>query len=151
MSVALELLQRVTRQLHMAPSLIELREVRSAKERVLRRLQLRADGSGALVIEGRLLDVAAEPCLTHEAYYRTLAALAFASGDYADPAAIHGRAMPGLAEPKIGASRVRVLFEDRLNGTRMHFSTQDPALVAALHRWFEAQVWDHGADAVMQR
>ncbi len=78
-------------------------------------------------------------------------ALAFASGDYAEPAAGHGQGMPGLAELQADASRVRVLFEETRNGARMRFSTQDPALVAALHRWFEAQVRDHGADAVMQR
>lgn len=75
-SVALEMLERVTRQLHAARALIELRDIRSAEERVLRHLQLRADVWGAVVIEGRLLDMAAELGLTHEAYYRALAALA---------------------------------------------------------------------------
>lgn len=74
--LALELLERVTRQLHAARALVELRGVRSACERVLRHLRLRADANGAVGIEGRLLDMAAELGLTHEAYYRALAALA---------------------------------------------------------------------------
>lgn len=75
-SLALEMLERVTRQLHAARTLIELRDVRSAEERVLRHLQLRADPTGTVALEGRLLDIAAELGLTHEVYYRALAALA---------------------------------------------------------------------------
>lgn len=73
--LALELLERVTRQLHEARILIELRDVRSAEERVLRHLRLRADDAGVVAFEDRLLDAAAELGLTHEAYYRALAAL----------------------------------------------------------------------------
>lgn len=75
----------------------------------------------------------------------------FARGDYADPAAIHDGAMPGLAELRVGAARVRVLFEELPDGARLRFTTRDPGLVAALHRWFAAQVADHGADAIMGR
>lgn len=75
-ALALELLARVTRQLHAARTLVELRDVRSAHGRVLRHLQLRADSNGMVVVEGRLLDAAAELGLTREAYYRALAALA---------------------------------------------------------------------------
>ncbi len=75
-SLALEVLERVTRQLHAARTLVELRDIRSAEARVLRHLQLRADAAGAVAFEGRLLDAAAELGLTHEAYYRALAALA---------------------------------------------------------------------------
>lgn len=75
-SLALELLGRMTEHLHAARALIELRDVRSAEERVLRHLRLRADVGGTVAFEGRLLDVAAELGLTHEAYYRALAALA---------------------------------------------------------------------------
>lgn len=74
-ALGLELLERVTRQLHAARALIGLRDIRSARERVLRHLQLRSDAGGAVAIEGRLLDVAAELGLTHEAYYRALATL----------------------------------------------------------------------------
>ncbi len=71
-------------------------------------------------------------------------AAAFTRGDYADPASIHGQAMPG-------ASRVRVRYENMANGARVRFTTQQPKLVDALHRWFAAQVNDHGADATMRR
>lgn len=78
-------------------------------------------------------------------------AVAFARGDYADPAAIHGADMPGLKELQAGATRVRVAYEPVPGGARLRFSSRDPALVAALHRWFAAQLSDHGADATTGR
>ena len=74
---------------------------------------------------------------------------AFTRGDYTDPAAIHGAAMPGLAALQASGGRVRVLFSALPDGARLTFTTADPALVAALHRWFAAQVADHGSDAMM--
>ncbi|RUW60688.1 aspartate carbamoyltransferase [Mesorhizobium sp. M7A.F.Ca.US.008.03.1.1] len=74
---------------------------------------------------------------------------AFARGDYADPSSIHGSAMPGLAELRAGAGRIGVTFATIPAGAHLRFTASDPALVAALHRWFEAQVRDHGADAMM--
>ena len=71
----------------------------------------------------------------------------FARGDFADPAAIHGEEMPGLAELRAGASRIRVEYEDVPAGGRIRYATTDAALVRALHAWFAAQRSDHGAHA----
>jgi hypothetical protein len=71
----------------------------------------------------------------------------FRRGDFADPAAIHGDEMPGLAELRAGASRIRVAYADVPGGGRIRYSTGDPALVQALHAWFAAQRSDHGAHA----
>jgi hypothetical protein len=76
-------------------------------------------------------------------------AAAFARGNYSDPADIHGRTMPGLRELSSGASRIRVQYAQTNSGARISFTTSDPALVSALHRWFRAQVSDHGRDAMM--
>jgi DNA-binding phage protein len=55
---------------------MELRNIRSARDRVLQYLRLRADLHGRTVaIEGQLQDIAAETGMTREALYRTLAAL----------------------------------------------------------------------------
>lgn len=78
-------------------------------------------------------------------------AAAFARGDYADPAAIHGTAMPGLATLGAGSGRVRVTFEPMPQGALIRFGTTDPVLVEALHRWFEAQVHEHGGDAILRQ
>lgn len=75
-------------------------------------------------------------------------ATAFAHGDFRDPAAIHGDAMPGLAALRAGASSIAVRYADVANGGRITYTTSDPALVTALHAWFDAQVSDHGAHAM---
>ena len=76
-------------------------------------------------------------------------AAAFARGDYSDPAYIHGKTMPGLAELSAGARRIAVRYSQLDGGARIDFRTSDPRLIAALHRWFAAQVSDHGHDAMM--
>jgi len=76
-------------------------------------------------------------------------ALAFARGDYADPASIHGSSMPGLAELRAGHASVTVRYAAVPDGAEISFVSKSPALIAALHRWFAAQVADHGHDAMM--
>ena len=71
----------------------------------------------------------------------------FSAGDFADPAKIHGRDMPGLADLQAGATRIRIRYESLPAGARITFSTTDPALVTALERWGAAQVADHGRHA----
>jgi CRP-like cAMP-binding protein len=69
------LVATMARQLHEARGRLELRNVRSARERVLLWLDLRADAERSVAVEGELQDVAAELGLTREAFYRTVAAL----------------------------------------------------------------------------
>ena len=77
-------------------------------------------------------------------------AAAFARGDFADPASIHGGDMPGLEAMHAGSARIRVRYADVPNGARITYATDDPALVSAIHAWFKAQVNDHGAHATMK-
>ena len=74
---------------------------------------------------------------------------AFARGNFADPASIHGGTMPGLAAMHAGAKRIRVRYADVPNGATITYATADPALVSAIHAWFHAQVADHGKHATM--
>jgi hypothetical protein len=76
-------------------------------------------------------------------------AQAFSHGDFTDPASIHGGTMPGLREMRSGAKRIGVRYADVPNGGTISYVTADPALVAAIHSWFKAQVSDHGAHATM--
>jgi len=76
-------------------------------------------------------------------------AAAFALGNYADPAYIHGKNMPGLAALSAGAKRIAVRYAPLAEGATITFQTADPRLISALHRWFAAQVSDHGHDAMM--
>lgn len=75
---------------------------------------------------------------------------AFARGDFADPASIHGGDMPGLKAMHAGAARISVRYADVPNGARITYATTDPALVSAIHAWFKAQVNDHGPHATMK-
>jgi len=69
------LIATMARQLQDARGRLELRNVRSARERVLLWLDLRAGPTRIVTVEGELQDVAAELGLTREAFYRTLATL----------------------------------------------------------------------------
>ncbi len=71
----------------------------------------------------------------------------FHKGDFSDPAKIHGENMPGLAELKAGAKRIDVQYATLPDGAQIRYTTKDPKLIAALHRWFDAQLSDHGHDA----
>jgi hypothetical protein len=71
----------------------------------------------------------------------------FRKGDFSDPAKIHGQSMPGLAELKAGAKQIDIRYASLPDGAQVRYSTKDPKLVAALHRWFDAQLSDHGHHA----
>lgn len=75
---------------------------------------------------------------------------AFARGDFSDPQAIHGAAMPGLATLQAGKGKLHVRYADIPNGAKLVFVGSDPRTIDALHRWFAAQVSDHAGHAMMQ-
>ena len=74
-------------------------------------------------------------------------AMRFSKGDYSDPASLHGAQMPGLKELAAGEAKVKVEYSALPNGAQILFTTQDIHLITAIHRWFGAQLADHGADA----
>jgi hypothetical protein len=71
----------------------------------------------------------------------------FRRGDYSDPAMLHGTDMPGLKELQSGASHIKVSYASFPAGAEITFETTDLRLLTALHRWFGAQLSEHGADA----
>lgn len=74
--LAEHLLARLARQVHELRQRLELRNIRGARERVWQFLTLAAGlHGGKVVFERPLKDIAAEIGLTHEAFYRALAAL----------------------------------------------------------------------------
>jgi hypothetical protein len=75
-------------------------------------------------------------------------AAAFRRGDFADPASIHGKEMPGLAALETGYERIEVSYRDLPDGGEIAYGTDDPALAVAVADWFDAQLRDHGGDAV---
>ena len=73
----------------------------------------------------------------------------FLKGDFSGPAHIHGQDMPGLAELKAaGPGQIAIAYKDLKGGAQLTYSTSQAALVTALHKWFDAQLSDHGKDAM---
>lgn len=71
----------------------------------------------------------------------------FSRGDYSDPAKLHAAGMPGLEQLQARGSAVDVSYSEFPAGAQLIFETDDLGLVTAIHRWFGAQLSDHGADA----
>ena len=73
----------------------------------------------------------------------------FLAGDFSGPAHIHGQEMPGLAELKAAPKgKLRIDFRELPAGAELTYRTSEPTLVQALHQWFDAQLSDHGVDAM---
>lgn len=67
----------------------------------------------------------------------------FARGDYTDPATIHGAGMPGLHDLETNAQRIQIRYQEIPTGAGITYSATDPALITALHTWFDTQTHDH--------
>lgn len=75
----------------------------------------------------------------------------FATGDFSDPMSLHGADMPGVRELAAGSGRLQVRYADLPGGGQITYAAQDASLIEAIHRWFDAQLSDHGADATPGR
>jgi hypothetical protein len=71
----------------------------------------------------------------------------FARGDFHDPAMIHGEDMPGLHALVMGHENVQITYREVERGAEIRYVSDDPALVSAIHEWFDAQLSDHGEHA----
>lgn len=71
----------------------------------------------------------------------------FSAGDFSDPEAIHGSSMPGLSELKGADQHLVVTYVDLPDGGQLTYIADTPEILDALHRWFEAQLSDHGDHA----
>ncbi|MBX3618965.1 MAG: aspartate carbamoyltransferase [Rhizobacter sp.] len=73
----------------------------------------------------------------------------FLRGDFSGPAHIHGAEMPGLTDLKAAKpGQIAIDYKDVAGGAELTYRTADARLVTALHSWFDAQVSDHGPDAM---
>ncbi len=70
-------------------------------------------------------------------------ARSFRSGNYSDPAKIHGMDMPGVDALEQGVSRVKVVLVEIPGGAQITYTSTEPSLVAAIHDWFDRQSSDH--------
>lgn len=72
----------------------------------------------------------------------------FRQGDFSRQRRIHGDDMPGLTDLAADYRRVRFDYRDLPNGAEIEFSAEEPALIDAIHRYFNAQLSDHARHAV---
>ena len=73
----------------------------------------------------------------------------FERGDFSGPSHIHGDDMPGLAALRSAKpGEISFAYRDIDDGAEITYRTTDATLLVAIHAWFDAQVSDHGADAV---
>lgn len=80
-------------------------------------------------------------------HHLMMEAAEFQKGNFADPAHLHGAAMPGLREMQAGARRMQITYRALPNGAEIRFHAKDVKQITAIHRWFGAQLSEHGADA----
>jgi hypothetical protein len=71
----------------------------------------------------------------------------FRKGDFSVTERVHGANMPGLAQLKM-AETDDIKYKALPNGAQIHYSTEYPQYVQALHEWFDAQKTEHGNDVI---
>jgi hypothetical protein len=73
----------------------------------------------------------------------------FRKGDFSGPSHIHGNDMPGLEQLKAAKpGEISIAYKNVRGGAQLAYRTANPELVSALHAWFDAQLSDHGPDAM---
>jgi hypothetical protein len=73
----------------------------------------------------------------------------FLQGDFSAPAHIHGADMPGLSRLRAAKpGQLAIVYRDVKSGAELEYKTKDRQLAAAVHEWFDAQLSDHGKDAL---
>ncbi len=73
----------------------------------------------------------------------------FRKGDFSVTERMHGADMQGLARLKRAQiDDIRYEYKPLADGGQIHYSSEYPELVQALHEWFDAQTTEHGSDAI---
>jgi len=73
----------------------------------------------------------------------------FLKGDFSGPSHIHGDDMSGLdALRSAKPGQIAIAYRNVAGGAELTYRTSDPQMVVALHKWFDAQLSDHGSDAM---
>ncbi len=68
----------------------------------------------------------------------------FRKGDFSVTEHIHGADMPGLKQiKKAETDDIKYEYEALPDGAQIHYTTEYPQYVQAIHEWFEAQMREH--------
>jgi hypothetical protein len=71
----------------------------------------------------------------------------FSNADFSDPKTLHGAHMPGLDILSGSKGKFKVEFKKLPDGAQLIFTSKDSLVQNAIHKWFDAQLRDHGKDA----
>lgn len=95
----------------------------------------------------RVRDAAPDQVAMIRSHLRAIAQ-SFAQRDFSAPAHIHGADMPGMAQMKAAKrDELTVTYRELDDGAELDYVSSSPEIVAAVHRWFDAQLADHGRDS----
>lgn len=72
----------------------------------------------------------------------------FRQGNFSDPMKIHGEDMPGVNDMRKNVAEIIFTYHALPNGAEIIYASKDPDAISAIHTWFDAQVKDHGQDAL---
>ncbi len=73
----------------------------------------------------------------------------FRKGDFSVTERMHGADMPGLAQLKTAETDdIKFEYKALENGAQIHYSTEYPQFVQALHEWFDAQISEHRSEEI---
>lgn len=72
----------------------------------------------------------------------------FKQGDFSGQRRIHGDDMPGLANLATSYRQIDFIYRELPKGAEIAYRAEDPKLIAAIQRFFDAQLSDHARHAV---
>ncbi len=75
-------------------------------------------------------------------------ASSFRQGNFSDPMKIHGEDMPGVNDMRKNVAEIVFTYHTLPNGAEIIYSSKNSNAISAIHTWFDAQVKDHGKDAM---
>jgi hypothetical protein len=71
----------------------------------------------------------------------------FSEGDFNDPKSLHGTDMPGVKTLSESKGKFNIEYKTLSDGAKLIFDSKDSTVINAIHKWFDAQLKDHGSDA----
>lgn len=75
----------------------------------------------------------------------------FRKGDFSVTERVHGSDMPGLTQLKTAKTDdIKFEYKALPNGAQIHYTTEYPQYVQALHEWFDGQLIEHGNDVIQE-
>ncbi len=72
----------------------------------------------------------------------------FRQGNFSDPMKIHGEDMPGVTDLRKNVAEIIFTYHVLPDGAEIIYSSKNSNAISAIHTWFDAQVKDHGQDAM---